>query len=59
LQNIGNNLRLRWTIKPGNHLFVASNHDWKRLLLSRDDPAIIPETELLPLQNDGPFGIIM
>jgi hypothetical protein len=49
-QDIGNNMRLRWTIKPGNDLFIVWNRGWKRLLLSRDDLTIIPETELLALK---------
>ncbi|MCP4902553.1 MAG: carbohydrate binding family 9 domain-containing protein [bacterium] len=29
-ENLGFNTRLRWTIKPGNDLFVVWNHDWER-----------------------------
>jgi hypothetical protein len=49
-QDIGNNMRLRWTMKPGNDLFIVWNRGWKRLLLSRDDLTIIPETELLAVK---------
>ncbi len=49
-QDIGNNLRFRWTIKPGNDLFVVWNRGWKRLLLSRDDLSILPETEFFAVK---------
>ena len=49
-QSVGNNMRLRWTIKPGNDLFVVWNRGWKRLFLSRDDINLIPETELLAVK---------
>ena len=49
-QNAGNNLRLRWTIKPGNDLFIVWNRGWKRLILSRDDLTLIPESELLAVK---------
>lgn len=49
-QSVGSNMRLRWTIKPGNDLFVVWNRGWKRLLMARDDLTTIPETELLALK---------
>ncbi|HYK91079.1 MAG TPA: carbohydrate binding family 9 domain-containing protein [Acidobacteriota bacterium] len=49
-QNVGNNMRLRWTIKPGNDLFIVWNRGWKRLILSRDDLNLIPESELLAVK---------
>ncbi|PYU91035.1 MAG: hypothetical protein DMG08_16370 [Acidobacteria bacterium] len=49
-QSVGNNMRFRWTIKPGNDLFVVWNRGWKRLVLSRDDLTLIPETELLAVK---------
>ncbi len=41
-RNLGTNTRLRWTITPGNDLFVVWNHGWKRLLGSRDFLALHP-----------------
>ena len=32
-QNVGNNMRLRWTLKPGNDVFIVWNRGWQRLLL--------------------------
>ena len=49
-QNVGNNMRLRWTVKPGNDLFVVWNRGWRRLILSRNDLTLIPETELLAVK---------
>jgi hypothetical protein len=48
--NIGNNTRLRWTLKPGNDIFVVWNRGWKRLLLSPDDLRLAPDTELLAIK---------
>ncbi len=49
-QNIGNNMRLRWTIKPGNDLFIVWNRGWRRLIQSPNDLSIVPETELLAVK---------
>jgi Domain of unknown function (DUF5916) len=49
-QNIGNNMRLRWTLKPGNDLFVVWNRGWQRLLLSRSDLNVIPDKDVLAVK---------
>jgi hypothetical protein len=59
-QSVGNNLRLRWTIKPGNEFFVVWNRGWKRLYLSPNDMAeanfgggdltLAPDTEILAVK---------
>lgn len=49
-QTVGNNLRLRWTLKPGNDLFVVWNRGWRRLYLSPSDRALSPDTELLAVK---------
>jgi hypothetical protein len=49
-QNIGNNMRLRWTIKPGNDLFIVWNRGWKREILTRDDLSIVPDSELIAVK---------
>ncbi len=49
-QNVGNNLRLRWTIKPGNDLFVVWNRAWKRIILTREDLSIVPDSELFAVK---------
>jgi hypothetical protein len=48
--NAGNNMRLRWTIKPGNDLFIVWKRGWRRLVLSRDDLNLVPESELLAVK---------
>jgi hypothetical protein len=48
--NIGNNMRLHWTIKPGNDFFIVWNRGWKRLILSRDDIGLHPDRELLAIK---------
>ena len=49
-RTIGNNLRLRWTLRPGNDLFVVWNRGWNRLYLSPSDRALSPDTELLAIK---------
>jgi hypothetical protein len=49
-QNLGMNTRLRWTIKPGNDLFIVWNRGWQRLITSRDELRVIPDTELIALK---------
>jgi hypothetical protein len=49
-QNVGNNMRLRWTLKPGNDLFVVWNRGWQRLLLSRNDLNIVPDKDVLAIK---------
>lgn len=49
-QNVGSNTRLRWTVKPGNDVFLVWNRAWQRLLLSPRDLTLIPENELIALK---------
>ena len=49
-QSVGNNARLRWTLKPGNDLFVVWNRGWKRLALDPYDVALIPDSELIAVK---------
>jgi hypothetical protein len=49
-QNVGNNMRLRWTLKPGNDLFIVWNRGWQRLLLSRSDLNVIPDRDVLAIK---------
>ncbi len=48
-QNVGTNTRLRWTIKPGNDLFIVWNHGWQRLL-TRPDLSLIPQSDLVAVK---------
>lgn len=48
-QNVGANTRLRWTIKPGNDLFIVWNRGWQRLL-TRPDLSLVPQTDLIAVK---------
>lgn len=49
-RNLGANTRLRWTIKPGNDLFIVWNRGWQRLVLSPQERSLIPDNELLAVK---------
>ena len=49
-QSVGNNMRLRWTIKPGNDLFIVWNRGWKRLILTPEDMSLVPDSELFAVK---------
>jgi hypothetical protein len=49
-RNLGANTRLRWTRKPGRDLFVVWNRGWRRLVTSRDDLRLAPESEMLAVK---------
>ncbi len=49
-QTVGNNLRLRWTLRPGNDLFIVWNRGWKRVYLSPSERAVSPDRELLAVK---------
>jgi hypothetical protein len=49
-QNLGNNMRLQWTLKPGNDLFIVWNRGWRRIILSPTEQSLLPETELLAVK---------
>lgn len=48
-QNVGINSRLRWTIKPGNDLFIVWNRGWQRLV-THPETSIIPESDLIAVK---------
>ena len=49
-QNVGTNTRLRWTIKPGNDLFIVWNRGWQRLILSPNDTSIAPQSDVIAIK---------
>ena len=49
-ESVGNNLRLRWTIRPGNDVFVVWNRNWQRLVLSPHDVSIVPDKNALTVK---------
>ena len=54
-QNVGTNTRLRWTIKPGNDLFIGWNRGWQRLVLSPNDTSIVPQSDLIAVKLNWAF----
>lgn len=55
-QNIGTNTRLRWTIKPGNDLFIVWNRGWQRIVT---DPhvSIVPESDFIGIKLRWTFRL--
>jgi hypothetical protein len=49
-QSIGNNLRLRWTVRPGNDLFIIWNRNWHRLTLTPNDVNIVHAKDSLTVK---------
>jgi len=49
-QNVGTNTRLRWTIKPGNDLFIVWNRGWQRLVLSPSETSIVPQSDVITVK---------
>jgi hypothetical protein len=43
-------MRLRYTLKPGNDLFIIWNRGWKRLRMSPHEDNLIPDTELMAVK---------
>jgi hypothetical protein len=45
-ENVGTNARLRWTIRPGNDLFIVWNRGWQRIVT---DPhvSLVPQSDLV------------
>jgi hypothetical protein len=48
-RNLGSNTRLRWTIKPGNDLFVIWNRGWQNPI-GRRDLSLVPDTDLIAVK---------
>jgi len=48
-ENVGTNTRLRWTIRPGNDLFIVWNRGWKRIVT---DPhvSLVPQSDLVAVK---------
>jgi hypothetical protein len=55
-QNIGTDTRVRWTITPGNDLFVVWNRGWQRIVT---DPhvSIVPENDLIAIKLRWTFRL--
>ncbi len=46
-RNLGTNTRLRWTIRPGNDVYVVWNHNWIRPIDSGGFTTLQPESDQL------------
>lgn len=48
-RNLGSNTRLRWTLKPGNDVFLIWNRGWQQRLSTRN-LSLIPDKDLIALK---------
>jgi hypothetical protein len=48
-QNVGTNTRLRWTIRPGNDLFIVWNRGWQRPVTG-PDVSLIPQSDVIAVK---------
>ncbi len=55
-QNVGTNTRLRWTIRPGNDLYVVWNRGWQRIVT---DPrvSLVPQSDLIAIKLRWTFRL--
>jgi len=49
-QDLGVNARLRWTIRPGNDLFLVWNRGWKHPVFERAPDLLVPEADQVILK---------
>lgn len=47
--SVGTNNRLRWTIKPGNDLFIIWNRNWQKIVPS-PRLSLVPESDLIAIK---------
>jgi len=48
-RNLGSNTRLRWTIKPGNDLFLIWNRGWQQRI-GTGSLSLVPDTDLIAVK---------
>ena len=49
-QNVGTNTRLRWTIRPGNDLFIVWNRGWQQVIRDPHDLNLVSNAELIAVK---------
>jgi hypothetical protein len=54
--SVGTNNRLRWTIKPGNDLFIIWNRNWQKLI-TRPSLTLVPESDLIAIKLRWTFRL--
>ena len=55
-QNIGTNTRLRWTLRPGNDLFIVWNRGWQRII-TEPHVSVIPQSDLVAIKLRWTFRL--
>jgi len=48
--NVGINTRLRWTIRPGNDLFIVWNRGWQKVVLDPHESRLVPNSEVIAVK---------
>jgi hypothetical protein len=48
--SLSHNSRVRWTINPGNDLFIVWNRGWRRLITRPSDLTLIPDTDVVAVK---------
>jgi hypothetical protein len=49
-QSVGTNTRLRWTIRPGNDLFIVWNRGWQRVIRDPREVSLNPNAETIAVK---------
>ena len=49
-RGLGSNTRLRWTIRPGDDLFLVWNRGWQRVFTVPDEFTFAPQNELVAVK---------
>ena len=49
-QNVGANTRLRWTIRPGNDLFIVWNRGWQKVIRDPHELNLVPNSETVAVK---------
>jgi len=49
-QNVGTNTRLRWTIRPGNDLFIVWNRGWQKVIRDPHELNLVPNSEMVAVK---------
>jgi hypothetical protein len=49
-KNVGTNTRLRWTIRPGNDLFIVWNRGWQKAIRDPHELNLVPDSESIAVK---------
>jgi len=56
-RDVGTNTRLRWTLRPGNDLYVVWNHDWEHPEGSAGAAGFVPRSDQLVIKLRWTFRV--